>query len=114
MLIDTSNYQFWIMGLLWFMVPIMAWFWSLASIRQYRSFNVLMKDAHETFSAITKLNNSTFDNLAQIKRLHDKTCDDALEGKKLKAIAEHELKTASDYYTKIKLLLENSTIKTEE
>lgn len=72
-----------------------------------------LSDTEVNLRNLNELSASTYENLNQIKKLYEQASEDKLESKKLKALAEEELKTASDYYTKIKDLLANSITKTD-
>ena len=93
MLIDTSNYQFWVVGSLWFTVPIMSWVWSMVCIRSFKKLNAVVKEAQ--------------DNLAKVQELHKEALKEKMDSKKYKAMAEHELKMANGFYVQIKQMLES-------
>ena len=104
MLIDTSNIQFWIIGLLWFTAPILSWLWSLVAIKRFKDLNTLvpkLKEMQET--------------LEKTRQQYELACSERLESLNLKAaadqlklVAEKELKAASSYYIKIKKILEKT------
>ena len=93
MLIDTDNYQFWLVGSLWCAIPIMSWVWSLVCIKKFKEFGALISE--------------TQTDLIKVRSIHKEACQERLESRKLKEIAEQELKSANEYYIKIKQLLEN-------
>ena len=87
MTIDLNNYLFWIVGAIWFTVPILSWLWSLASLFFYRKLIKLMNDATRAFE--------------QVKSLNEQMLSYRLETLEIRTKAEEEIKLACRYYAKI-------------
>jgi hypothetical protein len=100
MLIDTNNYQFWIMGLLWFSAPIISWLWSLVAIRRFKDLNKIVPSMADQLKETIKV-------LEDTKKMYELAGSERLESQKLKSVAEEELKAASAYYKKIEGLLKD-------
>ena len=100
MLIDTNNYQFWLIGLLWFTAPILSWLWSLVAIKKFKELNKLAPSATEQFKDTLKV-------LEDTKKMYELACAERMKSKELKSVAEEELRAASGYYMKIKDLLKD-------
>jgi len=91
MLIDPNNYMFWIVGLIWFTVPILSWLWSLAAIHFYR------KQIKVTIDATRALEHA--------KILNEQMISYRLETLEIRTKAEEEIKLACRYYAKVTDLL---------
>lgn len=91
MTIDLNNYLFWVVGAIWFTVPILSWAWSLASMYFYRKLTTLMGDATKAFE--------------QIKTLNEQMTNYRLETMEIRNHAEEELNLACTYYAKISEML---------
>ena len=87
MTIDLNNYLFWIVGAIWFTVPILSWLWSLVSLFIYRKIIKLMNDATRA--------------LEQVKSLNEQMLSYRLETMEIRTKAEEEIKLACRYYAKI-------------
>lgn len=92
MTIDLNNYLFWIVGAIWFTVPILSWLWSLVSLFIYRKLIKLMNDATRA--------------LEQVKSLNEQMLSYRLETMEIRTKAEEEIKLACRYYAKIAELIE--------
>jgi hypothetical protein len=95
MLIDVTNYQFWLLGMLWFTAPILSWLWSLVTIKKLKNLNRILPNINKE--------------LANIRAMQSALEAERAEVRELRRLAEGELKAASDYYVKIKHLLENNS-----
>lgn len=91
-MIDLYNPMFWIVGAIWFTVPILSWGWSLVSVRIYRKLIILMSDATRA--------------LENIKTLNEQMLSYRLETLEIRTKAEEEIKLACRYYSKIVELVE--------
>ena len=93
-MIDLNNYLFWLVGAIWFTVPIMSWGWSLVSLRFYRKFIIDMKAATAA--------------LEQAKTLTEQSLQYRLETLEIRTKAEEEIRLVCTYYSKIFELLEKN------
>jgi len=94
--IDTNSYTFWIIGVIWFTVPILSWLWSLASLFFYRKALTIMADA-------TKV-------LDQIKTMNEQMLNFRLESMEIRTKAEEELKLVCAYYAKVSDLITKDNV----
>jgi len=83
-MIDINSPTFWLIGAVWFTVPILSWLWSMASIYYYRKLIKLMDDATKTLEQMASYR---------------------LESMEIRAKAEEEIKLACAYYAKATDLL---------
>ena len=93
-MIDLNNYLFWLVGAIWFTVPIMSWGWSLASLYFYRKLIIGMKDATAA--------------LEQAKTLTEQSLQYRLETLEIRTKAEEEIRLVCTYYSKIFELIEKN------
>jgi hypothetical protein len=84
---DINSYSFWVVGAIWFTVPILSWLWSLASLFFYRRLTKLMKDATQAFE--------------QAKSLNEQMLNYRLETLEIRTKAEEEIKLACKYYARV-------------
>lgn len=91
MTVDLSNYLFWVVGAIWFTVPILSWLWSAASIRIYRRANILFGEAAKT--------------LENAKTLNEQMVSYRLETLELRTKVEEEMRMACKYYSRITELI---------
>lgn len=85
--LDITSYSFWIIGAIWFTVPILSWLWSLASLYFYRRLIKLMTDATKAFE--------------QAKSLNEQMLSYRLETMEIRSRAEEEIKLACQYYARV-------------
>lgn len=90
-MIDINSPTFWLVGAVWFTVPILSWLWSLASIYYYRKLIKLMTDATKIYE--------------QAKTLNEQMVSYRLESMEIRSKAEEEIKLACAYYAKTTDLL---------
>jgi hypothetical protein len=91
MTVDLNSYTFWIVGIIWFTVPIMSWAWSVGSIHYYRKLTKLITDTTKAFE--------------QAKALNEQMLSYRLETLEIRSKAEEEIKLACTYYSKISELV---------
>jgi len=84
---DINSFSFWIVGAIWFTVPILSWLWSFASLFFYRRLIKLMKDATQAFE--------------QAKSLNEQMLNYRLETLEIRTKAEEEIKLACKYYARV-------------
>lgn len=88
MTIDLNNgTTFWIVGAVWFTVPILSWLWSLTTLYFYRNLTKLMNDATKTYE--------------QARTMNEQMLAYRLETMELRTKAEEEIKLACSYYTRV-------------
>lgn len=92
-MVDINSSTFWLVGVVWFTVPILSWFWSLASIYYYRKLVKILSDSTKAFE--------------QIKALNEQMVNYRTETFEIRTKAEEELKLACSYYSKLSNLLSN-------
>jgi len=85
--VDIYSYNFWIIGAIWFTVPILSWLWSLVSLFIYRRLSNLMTEAAAT--------------LEQVKTLNEQILSYRQETLEIRTKAEEEIKLACQYYAKV-------------
>lgn len=90
-MVDVNSYLFWIVGLIWFTVPILSWLWSLTSIYFYRKLIKLINDTTKEFE--------------HVKALNEQMVSYRLETLEIRTKAEEEIKLACRYYAKMSDLL---------
>lgn len=89
--VDIYSLNFWIIGAIWFTVPILSWAWSLVSLYFYRRLIRLMKDATLAFE--------------QAKALNEQMLNYRLETLAIRDKAEEEIKLACKYYARVSELV---------
>ena len=100
-MIDINSPTFWLVGAVWFTVPILSWLWSMASIYYYRKLIKLMADATKA--------------LEQVKSLNEQMVSYRLESMEIRSKAEEEIKLACSYYAKMTdLILAKRPLKNED
>ena len=90
---ETNSTSFWIIGAIWFSVPILSWLWSLASIYYYKKLKAIITEATAA--------------LEQSKKLNEQTLTYRLETLEMRTKVEEEIKQAATYYSKISDLIAN-------
>ena len=90
-MLDVNSPLFWIVGLIWFTVPILSWLWSLASIYFYRKLIKLITDTTKA--------------VEQAKTLNEQMVSYRLETLEIRTKAEEEIKLACRYYAKMSEML---------
>lgn len=84
---EVNSTAFWVVGIVWFTVPILSWLWSLVSIRYYKNAHILLQELTET--------------LTHIKKIHNESLTYRAEALEIKIKAEEEIKAACNYYKQI-------------
>lgn len=82
-----NSYLFWVVGSIWFTVPILSWLWCLASVHYYRK-------------AISSIRDATVA-LEQARTLNEQMVNYRLETLEIRTKAEEEIKLACRYYAKV-------------
>jgi len=93
MLLDTTDINFWIVGIVWFTVPILSWLWSLLTLRLYVKTSASTKDMRDSLATLRK----TLDDIVAHRK----------ESEYIREKAKEEIAQACVYYEKIKQLLES-------
>jgi hypothetical protein len=93
--LDPNSTSFWVLGAIWFTVPILSWGWSLTTLYLYRNLKKIITEATIT--------------LEQTKKLNEEMVQYRLETVEMKTKVEEEIQFAAKYYSKISDLVTKQT-----